>query len=142
MHDIRAIRERPVEFAAALARRGAASGGALVDDLLAKDRELRALQARLQQAQAHRNEASRAIGTAKAQKDEGRASALMAEVAGLKEQIRLGEEQERNLKSALDGEIAALPNLPAADVPDGADESDNVEVMTRRFGTAPVLSAP
>lgn len=142
MHDIRAVRERPAEFAAGLARRGAGPDARIVDDLLAKDRELRALQARLQQAQARRNEASRAIGIAKAQKEEDRASALMAEVAGLKEQIRIGEEQERNLKSALDGEIAAIPNLPAADVPEGTDESDNVEVVARRFGTAPVLSAP
>jgi len=142
MHDIRAIRERPAEFAAGLVRRGAASGQVITEDLLAKDCELRALQARLQQAQARRNEASRAIGTAKAQKDEGRASALMAEVAGLKEEIRIGEDQERNLKSALDGEITTLPNLPAADVPDGVDESDNVEVTTRRFGTAPVLDRP
>lgn len=142
MHDIRVIRDRPVEFAVGLARRGVASGAAIVEDLLTKDRELRALQARLQQAQARRNEASRAIGTAKAQKDEERASALMAEVAGLKEQIRIGEEHERNLKGELDGEIATLPNLPAADVPDGVDERDNVELLARRFGTAPALSAP
>src|ERR1700757_3872596 len=108
MHEIRAIRERPAEFAKGLSRRGAASSSAIVDDLLAKDRELRALQARLQQAQARRNDASRAIGIAKAQKDEEQASTLMAEVAGLKEQIRIGEVDERNLKSALDDEIAAL----------------------------------
>lgn len=142
MHDIRAMRERPAEFAAALTRRGGASAEGLVSELLAKDRELRALQARLQLIQARRNEASRAIGAAKAQKDEGRALALVAEVAGLKEEIRIGEEQERNLKSAFDGEIATLPNLPAADVPDGADESDNIEVVARRFGRAPVLNAP
>jgi len=142
MHDIRAIRERPADSVAGLARRGAVSSREIVDDLLAKDRELRALQARLQQAQARRNEASRAIGTAKAQKDEARASALLLEVAGLKEQIQVEEEQERNLKNALDSALAPLPNLPAADVPDGADESDNVEVTARRFGTAPALQVP
>lgn len=142
MHDIRAIRERPAGFVAALARRGGASVEGLVTDLLAKDRELRALQARLQQIQARRNEASRAIGAAKAQKDEERALALVTEVAGLKDEIRIGEEQERNLRSVLDGEIATIPNLPAADVPDGTDDSDNVEVVARRFGRAPVLNAP
>ena len=142
MHDIRAIREQPAEFAVSLARRGTAASREVVDDLLAKDRELRALQVRLQQAQARRNETSRAIGAAKARKQEQQASALMAEVAGLKGQIQTGEELERALKSALDDALATLPNLPAADVPDGADEADNVEVTTRRFGTAPPLTAP
>jgi len=142
MHEIRAIRERPADFVAGLARRGTASSREIVDDLLTKDRELRALQARLQQDQARRNEASRAIGTAKAQKDEARASALLLEVAGLKEQIRVEEERERNLKNALDGALAPLPNLPSGDVPDGADESDNVEAIARRFGTAPALKDP
>jgi seryl-tRNA synthetase len=142
MHDVRAIREQPAEIAAGLARRGIASSQAIVDDLLAKDRELRALQARLQQAQARRNEASRAIGTAKAQKDGERAAALLAEVAGLKEQIQNGEQEERNLKNTLEAALATLPNLPAPDVPDGADESDNVEVLARRFGAPPALHAP
>jgi seryl-tRNA synthetase len=57
----------------------------------------------------------------------------------LREHIQAEEEHERNLKSALDSALAPLPNLPAADVPDGADESDNVEVIARRFGAAPVL---
>ena len=142
MHDIRTIREEPGEFATGLARRGITTGQEIVDDLLARDRELRALQARLQEAQARRNEASRAIGAAKAHKDEQRSAALMAEVAGLKEQIQRGEEQERHLKRALDTALAALPNIPAADVPDGADESDNLEVIRRRFGTAPEFGAP
>src|SRR5437016_140782 len=142
MHDIRAIREQPGEFGVGLARRGVASDRAIVGDLLARDRDLRALQVRLQQAQARRNEASRTIGAAKAQKDEERAAALLAEVAGLKEQIQNQEQEERDLKSALEAALATLPNLPAADVPDGADESDNVEVIARRFGAAPALSAP
>jgi seryl-tRNA synthetase len=142
MHDIRAIRERPEEFAAGLGRRGIPSSRAIVDDLIAKDRELRAIQTRLQEAQARRNEDSRAIGAAKARKDDERASALMAEVAGLKEQIQSGEEQERNAKSAIDGALAGFPNVPAGDVPDGVDESDNIEVTSRRFGTAPALTAP
>ncbi|HEX4159468.1 MAG TPA: serine--tRNA ligase [Rhizomicrobium sp.] len=142
MHDIRAIREQPAQFAAGLARRGLADAQAIADDVLARDRALRALQARLQEAQARRNEAARQIGAAKAQKDEGRATALMGEVAGLKEEIQNGEEEERALKPALEQLLASLPNIPAGDVPDGADESDNVEVLARRFGSAPRIAAP
>ncbi|HTT85381.1 MAG TPA: serine--tRNA ligase [Rhizomicrobium sp.] len=142
MHDIRAIREQPAEFAAGLARRGMADAQAIADDLLARDRSLRALQARLQEAQARRNEAARQIGAAKAQKDEGRAAALMGEVAGLKEEIQKGEEEERALKAALEQALASLPNIPSGDVPDGANEHDNVEVLARRFGTAPPVASP
>ncbi|HEX3429250.1 MAG TPA: serine--tRNA ligase [Rhizomicrobium sp.] len=142
MHDIRAIREQPAEFTAALARRGIVAAQTITDDLLARDRELRGVQARLQEMQARRNEASRAIGAAKAQKDERRAAALMEEVAGLKERIQCGEDEERNMKSALEDAVAALPNVPAPDVPDGADESENIEIVARRFGEAPALDAP
>ncbi|HWE06833.1 MAG TPA: hypothetical protein VG274_09005, partial [Rhizomicrobium sp.] len=140
MHDIRAIRENPAQFAAGIARRGMADAQAITGDLLARDRDLRLLQVRLQEAQAKRNEASRQIGAAKAQKDETRAAALMAEVAGLREQIQRDEDSERLQKGALDEIISALPNLPASDVPDGVDETQNVEVITRRVGAAPTLN--
>jgi seryl-tRNA synthetase len=141
MHDIRAIREQPAEFTAGLTRRGVESPQAVVDDILARDRELRSLQARLQEAQARRNEVSRAVGAAKAQRDEQLAAALLGEITGLKEQIQSGEETERALKDALEISLATLPNVPAADVPDGADETDNVEVLARRFGAPPSAAA-
>ncbi|HWY16645.1 MAG TPA: serine--tRNA ligase [Rhizomicrobium sp.] len=140
MHDIRAIRENPAQFAAGLARRGMAHAQAITDDLLTRDRDLRAVQVRLQEAQAKRNEVSRQIGAAKAQKDETRAAALMAEVAGLRDQIQQDEDSERLQKGALDEIISAIPNLPASDVPDGVDETQNVEVISRRFGAAPALN--
>lgn len=142
MHDIRAIRENPSEFTSGLARRAINPAQAVTDGILARDRELRTVQARLQQAQAHRNEASRQIGQAKAQKDEARAQLLMAEIVGLKEQIQAGEEEERLHKAALDEELSALPNIPASDVPDGADERGNVEVISRRFGAPPEIKSP
>jgi seryl-tRNA synthetase len=142
MHDIRSIREQPAQFAQGLARRGMADAQAVADDVLARDRTLRALQARLQEAQARRNEAARLIGAAKAQKDEGRAAALMGEVAGLKEEIQRGEEEERTQKAALEETLASLPNIPAGDVPDGGGEHDNIEIVTRRFGKAPQIEAP
>ncbi len=132
MHDIKSIRDDSAAFDAGLARRGAAP---LSDVILKQDAELRALLTRLQQAQARRNEASKLIGQAKAKKDEAGAAALMAEVAGLKDEIQQGEEQERVLKQALDNLLATIPNLPAADTPAGKSESDNVEL--RRHGEMP-----
>jgi len=142
MHDIRAIREDAEAFTNGLKRRGVADAQALTNDILDRDHGLRALLTRLQEAQARRNEASKLIGQAKAKKDEAQAQSLMAEVAGLKDEIQKGEEEERTLKKALDDVLAAIPNLPASDVPDGANENDNVEVKARAFGTPPGKNAP
>jgi seryl-tRNA synthetase len=142
MHDIRAIRENRDAFAAGLARRGFAAADAVTDGLLERDRDLRALQTRLQEAQARRNEASKLIGRAKAGKNETLAQALMAEVAGLKSEIQDGEEKERVLQEDLRQCLAELPNLPAADTPDGADETHNFEIAARRWGVAPGMNAP
>jgi seryl-tRNA synthetase len=132
MHDIRAIREDPEGFDAGLKRRGIAPAS---KEILEKDAELRALVTRLQQAQARRNEASKQIGQAKAKKEEAAAQTFMTDLAGLKEEIQQREEKERTLKKALDDILAAIPNLPGADVPDGADETSNVEL--RRGGEPP-----
>lgn len=135
MHDIRAIRDDPEGFDAGLKRRGLEAMSA---EILRQDAELRGLLSSLQQAQARRNDASKHIGQAKAKKDEATAQSLMAEVAGLKEKIQQGEEKERALKAALDEFLCALPNLPAADVPDGASEASNVEL--RRTGELPRIN--
>ena len=134
MHDIRIIRDDPDSFAKGLARRGVADAANVTAELVALDKDLRALLTRLQEAQARRNEASKLIGRAKASKNEGEAQALMAEVAGLKDEIQAGEESERALQAALRDRLAQLPNLPAAGVPDGADEAANVEVEARHWG--------
>jgi seryl-tRNA synthetase len=142
MHDIRAIRDNRDVFVAGLTRRGMANAGALADDLIARDKALRALQTRLQEAQARRNEASKLIGRAKAQKDDNQAEVLMAEVAGLKDEIATGEERERTLQAELRDILANIPNLPASDVPAGADDTANVEVISRGWGAAPGMNAP
>jgi seryl-tRNA synthetase len=128
MHDIRLIRDNPSAFDAALARRGAEPASAR---LLALDERRRSIATELQAAQTRRNEASKAIGQAKAQKDEQTASALMAEVAALKEKMPALEAEGSEVDAALDAALAAIPNLPAADVPDGADEDGNVEQHRR-----------
>ena len=140
MHDIRLIRENPHAFDAALARRGLAPAAAA---LVSLDERRRALITEAQIGQARRNEASKAIGAAKAQKDEATAAALMAEVAALKERMPGVEAEEKTLGEQLTALLAAIPNLPLADVPEGADEDDNQLVAEhgtpRTFSFTPKL---
>ena len=132
MHDIRLIRDDPAAFDAAMAKRGLA---ACADTLVALDRRRREAATEAQAAQARRNEASKAIGAARASKDEAAAAALMAEVATLKQRLPELEAEEARAAAELDAALAALPNVPAPDVPDGADEDDNALVHER--GTRP-----
>jgi len=142
MHDIKTIRDEPETFTAGLKRRGIAAASQLTSKLLARDKELRDLLTRLQQAQARRNEASKLIGQAKAKKNETEAAALLKEVAGLKDEIQVGEQKERELTEVLKSELAGIPNIPASDVPDGASEDENKPVPARAFGRAPGMNAP
>ncbi|MEC7933022.1 MAG: serine--tRNA ligase [Pseudomonadota bacterium] len=130
MHDIRLIRENPAAFDAALGRRGLEP---LSANILALDEKSRAIKTEWQQAQARRNEASKAIGQAMAAKDVAIADALKTEVATLKERMPALEAEERSVGELLTALLAAIPNLPASDVPDGAGEADNVELS--RWGT-------
>ncbi|SER90312.1 serine--tRNA ligase [Sphingobium sp. YR768] len=130
MHDIRFLRENPAAFDAALARRGLSP---LSAEILAIDEKSRAIKTQLQQGQARRNEASKLIGQAMAARDMEKAEALKAEVAALKENMPALEADDRETGEALTALLAAIPNLPADDVPAGADETDNVELS--RWGT-------
>jgi len=124
MHDIRAIRETPDAYDAGWAARGLSTQ---TPAILALDAELRAAQTALQAAQSQRNDASKLIGMAKAKKDEAHAAELMRQVEQLKDVIAEQAERERASGEALRTLLAALPNLPAADVPPGEDEAANVE---------------
>jgi seryl-tRNA synthetase len=130
MHDIRLIRENPAAFDAALARRGLEGSSAA---LLALDAERRAVATRMQEAQGRRNEASKLIGAAMGKGDKDEAERLKAEVASLKDTLPALEGEEREMTRRLNDLLAIIPNLPAADVPEGADEHGNVEVI--RWGT-------
>ncbi|WP_341711041.1 serine--tRNA ligase [Erythrobacter sp.] len=138
MHDIAFIRANPEVFDAALARRGAEPAAARIVALDAAKREA---STKVQQAQSRRNEASKAIGQAMGQGDKDKAEALKAEVAEIKTSMPEWEEAERAAGAELEDLLARLPNIPAADVPGGADESDNVEVhqwgKKREFNFAP-----
>lgn len=135
MHDIRAIRENPEAFDAALARRGAEPQAEM---LVALDEARRALTTQQQEAQTRRNDLSKQVGQAKAAKDEERAQALMAEVAGLKQTLEDLNLAQGAADEALRTALAAIPNLPSADVPEGANEDDNQLVHTT--GTQPAFA--
>ncbi|WP_420142047.1 serine--tRNA ligase [Sphingomonas sp.] len=130
MHDIRAIRDDPAGFDAGLAKRGVAPQAAA---LLAMDEVRRARIADAQALQTRRNEASKEIGKAKAAKDEATAESLMAEVAGIKDRMADCDAAAQQAAAQLADALAALPNLPDATVPEGADEDGNVE--QKRWGT-------
>ncbi len=148
MFDIRWIRANPEQFDAALSRRKGQQPKAA--DLLAIDDRRRAIIQSLNEAQEKRNAASKLIGQAKAQKDEARAQELMVEVATLKEAIQAGEAEERAIEVELRERLAAIPNLPADEVPTGEDEHDNVpyygpngspELAAKRRPPKPSLSS-
>ncbi len=120
MFDLKWIRDNPTAFDQGRARRGLAPLSAQVLEL---DQKRRAAQTRFQESQAKRNDLSRQIGQVKAKG--GDASAVMAEVAALKDGIAAAEAEDQALGAELDALLAAQPNLPAADVPDGPDETFN-----------------
>jgi seryl-tRNA synthetase len=124
MYDIKWIREHPAEFDRGLQRRGLAPQS---QGLLQLDERRRAAITQFEQAQARRNAASKEIGDAKKNKDEAAAGKLMAEVTELKDKLGRLEADAKAAEQELNGLLATIPNLPAADVPDGKDENDNVQ---------------
>ncbi len=130
MHDIRAIRENPAAFDAALARRGDAP---VSSDLLRLDESRRAKILAAETAQAEQNKASKEVGAAKARGDEAEFERLRALVAEKKAEIARMQTEAKDLDALLTDQLIRIANLPADDVPEGADENDNVEVS--RWGT-------
>jgi len=134
MLDIKWIRDNPEALKHALMRRGQSAdfAEATVSEAVRLDDARRVNIKSLQEAQERRNAASKEIGKAKAGKDEARAAELMEEVARIKSFIQDGEAKERELDAALDAALSVIPNPPLEDVPEGPDESANVE--HHRFG--------
>ena len=128
MHDIRFIRENPEAFDAGLKKRHLAP---LSAELVEIDRRRRAAISESEAAQARRKALSRQIGQAKAKGEP--AEALMAEVDGLDAALKQGEADAKRLDEELTRRLEVLPNLPFEDVPDGVDETGNVEL--RRVGS-------
>ena len=125
MHDIRAIRENPAAFDAALARRGDA---ALSSSVLALDEQRRAKIQAAEEAQAEQNRAAKAIGAAKAKGDDAEFERLRAAVSEKKAEVAAMQTEAKELDAKLTDMLARIPNAPADDVPQGEDEDDNVEV--------------
>ncbi|GBD47956.1 serine--tRNA ligase [Methylopila sp. Yamaguchi] len=137
MHDIRLIRDDPESFDRGLARRGLTP---LSGRLIALDERRREVIGRLQAIQERRNAASKEVGQAKAQKDEARAAALIEEVAKLKLDAPAAEAEQKAVELELEATLAEIPNIPFDEVPDGPDETANVEL--RRVGTPREIHDP
>ena len=135
MFDIRTIRDDPDAFDRAMASRGLEPQAS---ELLERDEARRAHVAAVQDAQTRRNEASKAIGKAKAGGDDAAAEAAIAEVSELKSFLQGGEERERELTAALNDRLAALPNVPLPGVPEGDGEAENV--LHHQHGEKPELA--
>lgn len=125
MHDIRAIRDNPEAFDAALARRGET---AMSEAVLSLDAARRAKIAAAETAKAEQNKASKEVGAAKAKGDEAEFERLRALVSDKKAEVAAMNTEAQELDAQLIDMLARIPNSPADDVPQGADEDDNVEV--------------
>ncbi len=125
MHDIRAIRDNAETFDAALARRGDAP---LSKQILAIDSARRSKIQAAEEAQAEQNKASKLVGAAKASGDEAEFERLRALVTEKKAAVAQLNEEAKAEDARLTDMLARIPNLPAVDVPDGADEDDNKEI--------------
>lgn len=137
MHDIKALRENPTTFDANWARRGLAPQTPAILELDEKRREL---QTELQTEQNRRNFTSKEVGVLKSKGED--ASVLMREVTNLKFLIEELEKREKETAEKLNDILSALPNMIAGDVPDGADEHDNVEIRTHGTPKNPNATVP
>ena len=139
MHDIRAIRDNPDGFEAALQRRGLSG---VTEAILALDGERRAKIAEAETAQAEQNRASKEVGAAKSRGETTEFERLRALVAEKKTDVARMQAEAAALDGRLRDMLLGVPNLPLENVPDGADENDNVELhrrgTPRRFDFGPV----
>ncbi len=140
MFDLKALRDHPDAFRAAWGRRSSELTSK-VDEILALDAALRKALTDKQDAEKRRNDTSKLVGAAKAKGDEVEFERLRGVVADAKEAIDAAGVDEAKAREALDALLLSLPNLPLAEVPDGADETQNKEIhkvgTPRKFNFAP-----
>ena len=142
MLSIQFVREHPEEVRRALARRNTE---APLDEVLALDAERRRVLTEAESLRAERNTISKEIAklsreaktaeTKEAKHAEHRRSDLVARSSFLGERVTVLEDELRELEGKLRSLLLEIPNIPADDVPDGADESGNVVV--RQSGEPP-----
>ncbi len=130
MLDIQSLRNDLAGVATRLATRGFVLDTAKFAQL---EGERKTIQTRTQELQAKRNSSSKLIGQAKAKGED--TSAIMAEVAGLGDELKQLEAQLERVQRDLDAFLSVIPNMPHESVPVGKSEADNVEV--RRVGEIP-----
>jgi len=135
MLDPKRLRNDLPAVVAGLARRGFAFDEA---GFAALESERRELQVRTEELQAERNRRSKAIGQAKARGEE--TAPLLAAVGQLGDELKAASSRLDALQAELEAFLLGLPNLPHADVPEGADEAANVEI--RRWGEPPAFAFP
>ncbi len=139
MHDIRAIRENPAAFDAALARRGEPAQSS---EILTLDEDRRAMIQLAEQKQAEINQISKQAGAARATGDTATFEDLRSKVNDLKELVGTLPARAADLDTALRDRLMSIPNLPLAEVPEGADENDNLEIkrwgIPRKFDFQPL----
>jgi seryl-tRNA synthetase len=133
MHDIRWIRDHQAEFDGGLVRRGLPPRG---EEVLALDGAWRAAETRAQEVLARRNRMSRDIGAAKRRGED--IEPLLRQVKTDKGAEAQAAAEAARLRAEIDEILAGLPNLPAADVPDGADETANL--LLRHVGEPPLFN--
>lgn len=133
MLDLKAIRQDPEGARAAMTRRCAREAVDALDALLRADRAHRAILTEVERLRAERNARSQQVAQLKrAGGSAETTAALVAETRGMGERLRELETQLAPAEEQLRALLLTLPNLPAADVPDGPDSSGNVEL--RRWG--------
>ena len=132
MLDLKFVRSNPDLVAEALQKRG---GKISMDAFLSLEEERRSILARVEEMKARRNAVSKEIGVMK--KSGQDASAIMAEMRTLGDEIAALDARLREVEEALTEHLMSIPNIPHPSVPVGVDDSDNVE--QRRFGTPPVF---
>jgi len=131
MHDIKAMRADPQTYVEGLKRRGVPDAEEQVKRLLALDKALRDNETEKQKRLAERNAKSRQIGEAMKAGNTQEAERLKGEVAAAKDWITAYDLKQHDIPAQQRQFLLNLPNIPADDVPNGSDETDNVEIARR-----------
>ncbi|WP_415884871.1 serine--tRNA ligase [Neptuniibacter sp. QD37_6] len=128
MLDAKIVRANPEEVAQLLKKKGFEFP---VDQFVELENQRKQLQVETENLQSERNTRSKGIGKAKAAGED--IQPLLAEVADLGNKLDAAKAELNSLQDNLDELLSGVPNIPSDEVPEGADEEDNVEV--RRWGT-------
>lgn len=127
MLDIKILRQEPERIKEALKKR---NNDLDIEPAIVLDRERRAILTEVEQKKAKQNEISKQIPQLK--KAGENTDAIFAEMKELSNEIKADDEKVRKIDEKLQNFMLRIPNIPNAEVPVGADDSENVEI--RKFG--------